>query len=59
MLMSVVQIHLSPPFFGFKQRQEPSKPALLLGLAGFLLPQVASGRNMTYRQIHGTFDGTL
>jgi hypothetical protein len=31
MLMSVVQVHLSPPDFGFRQSQEPSKPAVLLG----------------------------
>ena len=30
MLMSVVQVHLSPPDFGFRRCLEPSKPAVFL-----------------------------
>jgi hypothetical protein len=46
MLMSVVQIHLSPPEFAFGN----SKTRTLNSLAGFLLPQA---RNMALLDIGG------
>jgi hypothetical protein len=38
---------------------ETLKTRMLKSFAGFLLPQAASGDNMTYRQFGGTFGGTL